>query len=73
MTAWRCHRNQLLRPKVNEVLDNVKKGQRIMVSPIATSLTTRRQSVEPKTISNMLKEREDFIPRGKGVWERISI
>jgi hypothetical protein len=73
MGGNRRHRNAILRPQVNKVLDTIQCGGKVEVAPIAMSFTDRCRQIEPKTIANMLKEREDFIPKGNGVWERVTV
>lgn len=73
MNNHACTRNQILRPKVNAKLDDVVVGTRVRIYEIASQFSSSRLSVNPKTIANMLKERPDYKPLGKGVWERIDV
>ena len=67
----RSRANAILRPKVNAALDSVGIGKRVKIYEIASQFSTTLLSVNPRTIANMLKERPDYRPLGKGVWERI--
>jgi hypothetical protein len=73
MNSYICTRNRILRPKVNAKLDDVSIGTRVKVHEIASQSSSKRLQVNPKTIANMLKERPDYRPLGKGVWERIPV
>ena len=73
MNSYICTRNRLLRPKVNAYLDTIAIGARVKIYEIASRFSTARLSVNPKTIANMLKERPDYRPLGKGVWERVKV
>jgi hypothetical protein len=73
VNSYICTRNRILRPKVNAALDSVEKGKRVKIYEIASQFSSSRLSVNPKTIANMLKERPDYRPLGKGVWERILV
>jgi hypothetical protein len=73
MNSYICTRNRILRPKVNSVLNTVEFGKRVKIYVIASQFSTGRLAVNPKTISSMLKERSDYRPLGKGVWERIRV
>ena len=71
MNSYICTRNRILRPKVNTALDSIEIGKRVKIYEIASQFSTGRRVVNPKTIANMLKERQDYRPLGNGVWERI--
>ncbi len=71
MNSYICTRNRILRPKVNATLDSVRIGKCVKIYDIASQFSAGRRVVNPKTISNMLKERSDYRPLGNGVWERI--
>ena len=68
-----CTRNLILRPKVNALLDTIEVGKDVKVFEIATQFSKARLSVTPKTIANMLKERPDYLPLGRGIWERVKV
>ena len=72
MNSYICTRNRILRPKVNAALDSVGKGKRVKIYEISSQFSTARLAVNPKTIASMLKERPDYRPLGKGVWERMA-
>jgi hypothetical protein len=71
VNSYICIRNRILRPKVNTALDSIEIGKRVKIYEIASQFSTGRRVVNPKTIANMLKERPDYRPLGKGVWERM--
>ena len=72
MNSYICTRNRILRPKVNTALDAIETGKYVKIYEIASQFSTGRRAVNPKTIANMLKERPDYRPLGKGVWERTA-
>ncbi len=71
VNSYICTRNRILRPKVNAALDTIEIGKRVKIYEIASQFSSSRLAVNPKTIASMLKERPDYRPLGKGVWERI--
>jgi hypothetical protein len=73
MNSYICTRNAILRPKVNAYLDKIAIGTKVKIYEIASQFSTARLSVNPKTVANMLKERPDYHPLGKGVWERVKV
>ena len=72
MNSYICTRNRILRPKVNTALDAIETGKCVKIYEIASQFSSSRSSVNPKTVANMLKERPDYRPLGKGVWERTA-
>ena len=71
MRDYRCKRNSTLRPRVFDMLDTVPDGGKVKVGELAVRLSNSRLQVQPKTLANMLKEREDFQSLGNGIWERV--
>jgi len=53
------------------MLDTVPDGGKVKVGELAVRLSNSRLQVQPKTLANMLKEREDFQSLGNGIWERV--
>jgi hypothetical protein len=53
-------------------LDAIETGKCVKIYEIASQFSSSRLSVNPKTVANMLKERPDYRPLGKGVWERTA-
>jgi hypothetical protein len=72
VNSYICTRNRILRPKVNTALDSIEIGKCVKIYEIASQFSSSRLAVNPKTIASMLKERPDYRPLGKGVWERTA-
>ncbi len=76
MTSNTGPRNARIRAALFQYLDQVPIGSEVNVRDLADSIPRRKGSdVLPMQVSNMLKERADFVtgPRQHGAWVRIAV
>lgn len=71
MTRRQSIANDRLRKLVNEILDALELGTIVITHTLANQLSNGRRSVAPRTISNFLKERNDFESIERCKWMKV--
>lgn len=73
MTSRQSLSNNRLRKIVKCILDALELGATVITHILAKTLSNGRRSVSPRTISNFLKERDDFVSIERCKWMKVDV